>query len=332
MTSYIEKAKIVIKSRNLLKNWKTSIIRYALKDSEIVLKCKDNSTIKVRRDVFKDILLSYYEGKIVNCSNNSIAFYVNGGSYWIPLDEILSASGGFHSIPKAIASGWKYTGKFWEKENVKFKHIHVEIVTTFEDGMYDFVDVRNKTVVDIGAFVGDTSIYFALKGAKKVYAIEPHPGAYEELVENVRINALEEKVIPLNIAVGDREGFITISNVKTTQAPVTLFKEFEGNGVKVKMKTLSSLVEKYAIETNVLKMDCEGCEYDVILNDYEMVSKFDQLAFEYHAFNTGIPVSRLIELLRKEYNCEYVSERIFKQYNPNWDKNRIGMLYCVKRK
>jgi len=28
-------------------------------------------------------------------------------------------------------------------------------------------------------------------------------------------------------------------------------------------------------------MDCEGCEYSLILKDYEAVSKFDQLAFEY---------------------------------------------------
>jgi len=47
------------------------------------------------------------------------------------------------------------------------------------------VDVKNKSVVDIGAFVGDTAIYFAIKGAEKVIAIEPHPGAYEELAENI---------------------------------------------------------------------------------------------------------------------------------------------------
>lgn len=66
------------------------------------------------------------------------------------------------------------------------------------------MDVKNKSVVDIGAFAGDTAIYFAIKGAKKVIAIEPHPGAYEELVENIRINGLERKIVPLNMAVGDK--------------------------------------------------------------------------------------------------------------------------------
>jgi len=47
------------------------------------------------------------------------------------------------------------------------------------------VDVKNKSVVDIRAFVGDSAIHFAIKGAEKVIVIEPHPGAYEELAENI---------------------------------------------------------------------------------------------------------------------------------------------------
>jgi len=184
------------------------------------------------------------------------------------------------------------------------------------------VDVKNKS----------TAIYFAIKGAKKVIAIEPHPGAYEELVENIRINGLEGKIVPLNIAVGDKEGYIVVSNVETKQAPVTLFKESEGNGIKVKMETLSNVINMYNLETDVLKMDCEGCEYSLILNDYEAVSKFDQLAFEYHAYNTGISIYKLIQSLEKEYNCEFVDERIYRRNGPNWDKSKIGMLHCVKRK
>jgi len=175
MSDYIKRAKIAIKSRKLLKNWTISILKYALKNPEILLKCKDNSVIKVSRDEFAKILSLYYEGKIINCSDNSIGFYVNGNTYWIPVNEILIASRGFDSILKALYYNWRYMGKYWEKGNIKFKHIHSEIIGTFEDEEYGYVDVKNKSVVDVGAFVGDTSIYFAIKGAKKVIAIEPHP-------------------------------------------------------------------------------------------------------------------------------------------------------------
>jgi len=332
MSNYIKRAKIAIKSRKLLKNWTISILKYAFKNPEILLKCKDNSVIKVSRDEFANILSLYYEGKIINCSNNSIGFYVNGNTYWIPVNEILIASGEFDSILKALYYNWRYNSKYWEKGNIKFKHIHAEIIGTFEDEEYGYVDVKNKSIVDIGAFVGDTAIYFAIKGAKKVIAIEPHPGAYEELVENIRINGLEGKIVPLNIAVGDKEGYIVISNVETKQAPVTLFKESEGNGIKVKMETLNNVIKMYNLETDILKMDCEGCEYNLILNDYEAVSKFDQLAFEYHAYNTGMSIYKLIQLLEREYNCKFVDEHIYRKNDPNWDKSKIGMLYCVKRK
>jgi hypothetical protein len=113
---------------------------------------------------------------------------------------------------------------------------------------------------------------------------------------------------------------------------VTLFKESEGNGIKVKMETLNNFIKMYNLETDVLKMDCEGCEYNLILNDYEAVSKFDQLAFEYHAYNTGISIYKLVQSLEKEYNCKLVDEHIYRKNDPNWDKSKIGMLYCVKRK
>jgi len=53
--------------------------------------------------------------------------------------------------------------KYWEKGNIKFKHIYYEIIETFEDKAYGYVDVKNKSVVDIGAFVGDTAIYFTIR-------------------------------------------------------------------------------------------------------------------------------------------------------------------------
>ena len=65
---------------------------------------------------------------------------------------------------------------------MKFVRMHAESISTFEDEEYGIVNVKDKQAVD----VGDTSIYFALKGAERVYAIEPHPLAYEELVRKRR--------------------------------------------------------------------------------------------------------------------------------------------------
>nr|WP_016732730.1 FkbM family methyltransferase [Sulfolobus islandicus] len=47
--------------------------------------------------------------------------------------------------------------------------------TPFAFNNYNFLNVKDKIVVDIGASIGDTAIYFALQGAKKVIAFEPFP-------------------------------------------------------------------------------------------------------------------------------------------------------------
>ena len=49
---------------------------------------------------------------------------------------------------------------------------------------YKILDVSNKDVVDVGAALGDTAIYFALKGAKHVYAFEPYPYSYNIAKKN----------------------------------------------------------------------------------------------------------------------------------------------------
>jgi len=275
----------------------------------------DGSLNQIDREVYAQILTYFYEGKINNCSNKGLNFNIKGSIYWIPIYEINRASGGVYTILRALNYGWVYNNNYWKK-NIKFKHIHSEILGTFEDEEYKFIDVKNKHVIDIGAYVGDTSIYFISRGANTVYAIEPHPGAYEELLENIKLNEFCHKITPLNMGIGANESYITI-NIDTKQAPKALFHNSKEDGVRVKVDTLTNIIEKYNIPTEVLKMDCEGCEYDIILKDYNSISNFEQIAFEYHAYNTGISVNKLLDVLKHGYTCEFVNEEIYRKNNPN---------------
>lgn len=42
-----------------------------------------------------------------------------------------------------------------------------------EMGYYDSLRVRDKIVLDVGAYIGDTALFFVSRGARKVYAYEP---------------------------------------------------------------------------------------------------------------------------------------------------------------
>jgi len=54
----------------------------------------------------------------------------------------------------------------------------------------------------------------------------------------------------------------------------------------------------------MLKMDCEGCEYDVILKDYETVKRFTIINFHNHERETGISHRVLINKLRYDYEVK----------------------------
>jgi predicted O-methyltransferase YrrM len=45
--------------------------------------------------------------------------------------------------------------------------VRTPILEIFEEDMYEILDVKGKIVVDVGAYIGDSAIYFALKGAKR---------------------------------------------------------------------------------------------------------------------------------------------------------------------
>ena len=52
--------------------------------------------------------------------------------------------------------------------------------------LYGVLDVEDRAVLDIGAFIADSSLFFASRGARKVYAYEPV--FYEIAMRNVELN------------------------------------------------------------------------------------------------------------------------------------------------
>ena len=85
--------------------------------------------------------------------------------------------------------------------------------------------------------------------------------------------------------------------------------------------TLNELINRFNIDVGnaVLKMDCEGCEYDVILNDYGHVRLFRELIFEYYSYVVNKSVSDLLNVLSIDYKCEMKGN------------NNQGIMHCVRK-
>ena len=122
----------------------------------------------------------------------------------------------------------------------------------FIDNHYSFLDVKGKDVVDVGAYIGDTAVYFALNGANHVYAFEPDPNRYKLAKRNIGANKLNNKI--------------------------TLFDSGIGQSYSI-----NSLIKDYHLSNAVIKMDCEGCEYNAISNTtFSDLKQIRKLQIEYH--------------------------------------------------
>ncbi|MCH7561417.1 MAG: FkbM family methyltransferase [Thaumarchaeota archaeon] len=111
--------------------------------------------------------------------------------------EILNKDG--FNIDKRTLSRWRAEGKLYPLTRVgneyfaDFEYIEkIKQLASLNGGInngdlrgvflrdnYKFLPVENKIVLDIGANIGDSSIYFALKGSKKIISLEPFPKNYE---------------------------------------------------------------------------------------------------------------------------------------------------------
>jgi len=193
------------------------------------------------------------------------------------------------------------------------------VLEVFEEGLYSALNVNGKVVIDVGAFVGDSAIYFASRGAKKVIAVEPHPDAFREMLDNIKLNNFENIVVPLNVGLASKPGKICIEKVDIEGTIDTYHRPGECD-VVVPAITLGDVVSRYVINRSaVLKMDCEGCEFDVILNDYEHVRIFKELIIEIHLYASSEPL-KLLKVLAKDYLCKVV-KRMSKS---------IMIVYCIR--
>ncbi len=304
---YLRRLRAFLRSRKLFRNWLYAGIKYwlikvgLLHDDSIEVICRDGSKGLITVSAYEILVGDYYDGYLMKYDcRNGIATYVN---VQVPVEGIRVGSG----VGRAIAEGWAYdmVNRFWIKNGIKFRHMHVAILQVFSHGDYTSLDVKDRDVIDVGAFIGDSAIYFALKGAKRVIAVEPHPGAFAEMLENIKLNKMENIIIPVNAGLASRPGKICIEKSFDISHASAMYHRLGDCINAVPAVTLGELISRFGVDPDnaVLKMDCEGCEYDVILNDYEHIRMFKELIFEYHSYVFNKPLDDLLNMLNRDFRC-----------------------------
>jgi FkbM family methyltransferase len=214
-----------------------------------------------------------------------------------------------------------------------FDHIIISETWLYDIHFLGF-DLNGWLIVDVGAYIGDTPLYYAKRGAL-VVAVEPLPSNYEVMLWNLELNPdLKHRVIPVNAAISGRDGFVEFSYSKPMDGSASIY----GGGrfkVRVRSMRLSTLIREITgmgldlgrFKIRVLKMDCKGCEYDVI-NEVDVLRLFDIVKIEYSGDLRGKTYHELKSVLEKlGFTCRVWAHN---EFVPRVGLDRHGMITCAK--
>jgi FkbM family methyltransferase len=149
---------------------------------------------------------------------------------------------------------------------------------TFKNGEYDDLNVKGKTVIDVGAAHGDTPVYFSLKGADKVYGYEINKRFFDMAVRNVEHNTEKSKIELNYCGVASKK-----VNSKDTILGACVPEQDRAAVDQADFKTLDEIVSEKHVSGGVLKVDVDGFEYEIFRNTNVLtLQKFDQIFLEYH--------------------------------------------------
>lgn len=160
---------------------------------------------------------------------------------------------------------------------------------------YDFAKLNFKegdTVIDIGANIGMVSIFLAKKFPfLKIYSFEPVSQNYHNFITNIKINKIPDGIIfPNNMAVTS-DGRNVDMNINThnyggssISGIVSVGAVTQECNTQIKSTTLQDIFSEHSInKLKMLKIDCEGSEYEILYNAPEnILSNIEMMRGEFH--------------------------------------------------
>lgn len=184
---------------------------------------------------------------------------------------------------------------------------------------------QNDVFYDIGANIGAYSFVANVKtkGRIKIYALEPGLNTYDQLCKNICLNAYQNSIIPLNIALSSRTGFQEFvyqslvggaaENRGLEEKPTAQSRKTEIFSQIMATFTLDYLVKSAKLDSpNHIKVDVDGHEYAVLSGARETLLSRSMKTIQIEVDEESSKIKRIIQFLG---NIGYVVVR----------KNRHGV-------
>jgi FkbM family methyltransferase len=153
---------------------------------------------------------------------------------------------------------------------------------------------EDATVIDIGAYIGDFTMQVARACPRgRIFAVEPISAHVQMIEAQIALNHLSH-VQTVRAAVGATCEMTRITMAGTTSR----VSEREDSAEVVEMFTLERLMQDHSIDTlDLLKLDCEGAEWDILPAAERVLPRVRQICMEFHC-ERGWTAEKLADWLR----------------------------------
>ena len=139
--------------------------------------------------------------------------------------------------------------------------------------------IDGKTIIDGGAFVGDSAVMFCDNyEPENILAFEPSRATLEMLRQVAERSGLSEKIIPVFKGLGDKADSMCLRNTGAEAVnPGATFSTCMDNmpevGDEVEITTIDAEVEAGGYEVGLIKLDIEGFEKKAIEGGLETIKR-----------------------------------------------------------
>lgn len=244
----------------------------------------------------------------------------------------------------SVAHPWSLIGMFLKRKSAGWRQIRLRQgglkfnvrgpmdVWSVKETLLDRFYERNGmgieagwVIVDIGAGIGDFSLRAATAHpTNRVIAFEPFEESYRLLSRNLAENGASN-VETHAMAIGRRSGvaYLDLSGNEPLQIQSGEARD-EAGWMQVESLSLSDAFVRCAIETcDLLKLDCEGAEYEILLNAPDHIwQRVHRIVMEYHDNVGTYNHERLVDFLTQK------GYRVLVQRN--YVHASLGYLYACR--
>jgi FkbM family methyltransferase len=228
-----------------------------------------------------------------------------------------------HQITVRLTNGLRVTLRRSPAEDVLlFREIFVEEVYRTQD--HDSGGGRIERIVDVGSNIGYSVLWLASRfPTAKILAFEPVPEHVTLLRKAISANNLNDRVSLYPVAVGTRtqEAYISTEGLRSQLL-------FENGPTRVRTQVVDFFERVGAEEIDILKLDCEGSEYELVMDRRFANLKVRQLLLEWHA-NKNRPHADL-EIVARLHELGWQISHSMEGNTPTDPDTRIGVLHAAR--